>query len=338
MVNRYEFQLADRNMRELGMLQDVDIDINIGNSNDFEVTVPFEQWDGSIKKGYYIYSHHNEYGGIVGEFKSSTKTREIFVRGYTWRGMLGKKIIRPDPGEDYRVVKGELNEILRDLINEQYEDLFEVSGESTGVIIGPMQLDRYCTLLDGITKILDSVGYRLDIRYVPGTRWEAGYVLIGAEKIQDHSETIEYSQDGYVEFTATKNYRGINHLICLGKGELKDRKVIDLYVQEDGSIEKDRQHYKGIEEIAEIYDYSNAEEDELYKKGIEKLKNEMNSSEFKAEVDEVEEDWPIGDSISGRDYISGIEVSQPIIEKNCTVKDGEIEIEYKIGGREGQYA
>ncbi len=201
-----------------------------------------------------------------------------------------------------------------------------------------MQLDRYCTLLDGITKILDSVGYRLDIRYVTGTRWEAGYVLIGAEKIQDHSETIEYSQDGYVEFTATKNYRGINHLICLGKGELKDRKVIDLYVQEDGSIEKDRQHYKGIEEIAEIYDYSNAEEDELYKKGIEKLKNEMNSSEFKAEVDEVEEDWPIGDSISGRDYISGIEVSQPIIEKNCTVKDGEIEIEYKIGGREGQYA
>lgn len=135
-----------------------------------------------------------------------------------------------------------------------------------------------------------------------------------------------------------ENYRGINHLICLGKGELKDRKVIDLYVQEDGSIEKDRQHYKGIEEIAEIYDYSNAEEDELYKKGIEKLKNEMNSSEFKAEVDEVEEDWPIGDSISGRDYISGIEVSQPIIEKNCTVKDGEIEIEYKIGGREGQYA
>ena len=64
----------------------------------------------------------------------------------------------------------------------------------------------------------------------------------------------------------------------------------------------------------------------------------MNSSEFKAEVDEVEEDWPIGDSISGRDYISGIEVSQPIIEKNCTVKDGEIEIEYKIGGREGNYA
>ncbi len=96
MVNRYEFQLADRNRRELGILQNVDIDINIGNSNDFEVTILFEQWDGSIKEGYYIYSNHNEYGGIVGEFKSSTKTREIFVRGYTWRGMLGKKIIRPD--------------------------------------------------------------------------------------------------------------------------------------------------------------------------------------------------------------------------------------------------
>ena len=110
-----------------------------------------------------------------------------------------------------------------------------------------MQLDRYCTLMEGITKILESVGYRLGIRYVPGTRWEVGYVLMGAEKMQDHSGTIEYSQDGYVEFTATKNYRGINHLICLGKGELKDRKVIDLYVQEDGSIEKDRQHYQGIE-------------------------------------------------------------------------------------------
>ena len=54
----------------------------------------------------------------------------------------------------------------------------------------------------------------------------------------DYSDYITYSQDYNIDFTIRDYRRGINHLICAGKGQNEERIVVHLYVQKDGSIGK----------------------------------------------------------------------------------------------------
>ena len=82
---------------------------------------------------------------------------------------------------------------------------------------------------DGLVKMLKSVGYRLDIRYVQGSANEIGWVQVQAVPIADYSKEYEFSEDNNMHFTMDENKRGVNHLICLGKGELQNRIVAHLY-------------------------------------------------------------------------------------------------------------
>ena len=193
------------------------------------------------------------------------------------------------------------------------------------------QFERYCTLLYGIEKMLKSVNYRLQIRYIQQERGQAGYVELSAVSVIDYSAQIELSQDSRLNFIFKNNRNGINHLICTGKGELKDRQVIDLYVQEDGSI-GDTQYYRGIQEIAEVYENTSAESEELKEKGIEKLREVMNSTSFKMDVETLKMDVEIGDIIGGRDYLTGLYAKKPIKTKIYSLEDGKESIEYDIEG------
>ena len=85
-----------------------------------------------------------------------------------------------------------------------------------------------------------------------------GHVRLAAVPIVDWSDQLEYGQDNRVDFTTRDNQRGINHLICLGRGELADRLVIHLYLQPDGSI-VDTIYYTGVEERTAVFDFSSAE-------------------------------------------------------------------------------
>ena len=267
---------------------------------------------------------------LLGKIKSSTKEQNIFVYGSTFRGILAKKIIEPARGEDYRTVSGELNEVLRELVEEcALSSLFSVPTVDTEVLV-TFQFDRYCTLLDGIEKMLNREGYRLDIRYIKNN--VDAYVRLQAVPQVDYSGRKEFSQDGGLSFVATNDQGGVNHLICLGKGELKDRIVKHLYVQKNGSI-GGQQYYTGIEENTETYDYSSAEEPELTEKGTERLKERMNSKKFEVDIeDDIEIDMQIGDIVGGRDYITGIHVKKPIVGKIYTCKNGIENTEYKIEG------
>ncbi len=325
-----EIRLSDNNGKEIRFLKEAEVDIENHKKNDFELTIKLDDWKGDIDYGYYIYIPETELGGIVSKIKSSTKEQNIFVYGSTFRGLLAKKIIEPKKGEDYRVVNGELNEVLRELVEEcTLSSLFSVPTVDTEVSVN-FQFDRYCTLLDGMEKMLNSVGYRLDIRYIKNN--VEAYVRLQAVPQVDYSGRKEFSQDGGLSFVATNDQGGVNHLICLGKGDLKDRIVKHLYVQKNGSI-GEQPYYIGIEEIAETYDYSSAEEPELTKKGTERLKERMNSKKFEVDIeDEIEIDMQIGDIVGGRDYITGIHVKKPIVGKIYTCKNGIEKTEYKIEG------
>lgn len=324
--------LADKNRKEIRVLQEMDVDIDLGDTNDFELVASVDDWSGDIQMGCYIYIPDTEFGGMIGELESSTAENQIYVRGDCWRGILARKIIEPSSGQDYKTVSGELNEIINNLVVDAgINDLFSVSEEDTEVSV-TFQFDRYCTLLAGVEKMLASKGYRLEIAYIQRNVPEIGYVRLSAVPIVDYSNTKEISQDNNLDFVATDYKRGINHLICLGKGDLKDRLVRHLYVQKDGAIGTAK-YYSGLNERTATYDYGSAEEQELVESGTEKLKELMDKKSFKANIrDDVELDMQLGDTISGRDYITGISVKKPIIGKILTIQNGEEKMEYKIEG------
>ena len=111
----------------------------------------------------------------------------------------------------------------------------------------------------------------------------------------------------------------MNHLICLGSGELKDRTVIHLYVQADGSIGK-TQYYTGIDEVAEVYENTNAEAEDLEEGGRDRLEKLIGKQTFKMDVSSLGMEVDIGDIIGGRDYITGIYVKKPVTGKSGNIR------------------
>lgn len=326
-----ELILADRNRKEIRFARELEADIEIGTENDFEMTAAASEWKGDIDYGCLLYLPGTEFGGIVGEIESRTKTGEIFLRGDTWRGILAKKVIEPPKGQDYRLVSGELNAVIRAQTAEcGLGDLFAVPDINSGVTVENFQFDRYCTLLFGVEKMLENVAFRLDITYIKNDT--DAYVRLQAVPATDYSESREFSQDCKLDFTVSEKKRGINHLVCLGKGELKDRTVRHLYVQKDGSIGTE-QHFFGFDERAEIFEDNNSEAETLIENGTKRLKERMDSKTMKVDItDEIEQELQIGDIVGGRDYITGLTVRKPVTGKILNIRDGETKTEYKIEG------
>lgn len=324
--------LADQNLRDIKPVMDADIDFAVGSDeNDYEIKIRRDRWDKRYVYGNAFYIKGTEFGGIIGRKKINTEQDTISLYGRTWRGKLDKKVIRPPAGQDYRKVSGELNSVLNTLVTEQFNDYFVVSQADTGVTVTNYQFDRYCTLLAGITKMLKSVGHKLHIEYIQQERGQPGYVELSAVPIVDYSDTKELSQDSRLNFVFDETKNGVNHLVCLGKGELQDRQVIDLYVGQSGSIGT-TQYYTGVQEVAEVYENTSAETDELEEKGREKLQELMNSTSFSMDVEALDMEVEIGDIIGGRDYVTGMYAAKPIAKKIYKVEGGKVSLEYEMEG------
>ena len=130
------------------------------------------------------------------------------------------------------------------------------------------------TLLEAITGMLKNYSAKLVIKAVQGGPGGAYHVELSAEPAVDYSEELDYSQDNRLSLTIQDYRRGINHLICLGKGELTDRLVLHLYVQADGSISTTK-YYTGADERAAVYDYSSADDETTLRTNGEKRLKEF---------------------------------------------------------------
>lgn len=303
-----------------------DFDFDLGGENDFQIKLTYASWDDRLTIGARVYVPGTEFGGIIKKISSATKTGNIFLDGFSWRGYLAHRIIRPAAGQDYRIVSGELNAIISELVDIPY---FVVSGFNTGVTVSNYQFNRYVTVLEGIESMLSSVGYRLNIEYIQTQT--GGYVSIGAVPAGQYGDTVEYSQDSLIDFSSTDDHMGVNHLVCLGTGELKDRIVIDLYADEEGNI-SESQTITGIDEITEVYDSSGAERETLLESGKDRLKELLNKKSFTSEIKEVRNELFIGDIVTGSDYITGNTVTKPIAQKLVKRENGNLSIDYKIEG------
>lgn len=125
----------------------------------------------------------------------------------------------------------------------------------------------------------------------------------------------------------------MNHLIVTGKGELQDRNVLHLYVQKDGSIGK-TEYYTGLDEVAEVYENTSTETDELEETSKEKLKELMNKQTFKMDVAALGLDVEIGDIVGGRDYLTGMYMSKPVENITYSITNDIESKTYELEGEE----
>ena len=295
--------LANENLREMGAIKDANVTVDLNGNRTFSVQIARSNWRPELTFSSFIYIMGTEYGGIIGEVLTDTTLDYVELKGMSWRGRLAKKIIQPPTGSDYKTVSGELHTVMKSLIEPEFDGLIVVSQEDTGVNVSNYQFDRYCTLYDGLVKMLKSKWYRLQLSF-RREQGEPGYLFVEAVPIVDYSNRIELSRDCRLNYTMDDKRDGVNHLIVAGKGELQDRNVLHLYVQEDGSIGT-QQYYTGLQEIAEIYENTSTETDELWSKSAERLQELMNKKTFRMDVAKLGLDIGIGDIVGGRDYLGG---------------------------------
>ena len=182
--------LAGKDGREIKSLLGAGIDIDLNGTRDFEVSIHRNAWTSEYEYGGYIFRPWTEIGGRIGRIYTDTALDVVKICGLTWRGMLNRKVIEPPSGQDYKTVSGELHTVMKSLIEPEFDGLFVVSSESTGVSVANYQFERYTDLLSGVTKMLKSKEYRIQISYVEESQ-ELGYVFIEAVPIIDYSDTIE---------------------------------------------------------------------------------------------------------------------------------------------------
>ena len=213
---------ADEKGKELGVLNNFALDVAFGSDeNNFELEIDLESH--CCEAGYFIYLDGTEYGGIVDKIEPDTEKRNITYKGRTWHGIINGKIIEPEAGQDYRIVSGDANAVIRELMEDiGLSTIFEVSESESAVNVDEYQFDRYTPAYLGVLKMLRKNNGKLVITCINGN------VMLDAVPLFDYSRDDEWdsSQMGMV---IEKNYHPVNHLICLGKGDLRERKVIHLF-------------------------------------------------------------------------------------------------------------
>ena len=270
-----DLMYTNANRVDQGVLSSYAFDLSYGaEENDFEITIGADA--PLLEFGAFVYMEGTEYGGIVDGTKTSTNGETVTHRGRTWHGILNSKVLEPNSGENYLIVSGDAHDILLSLIARVgLSGLFNVDDSLSGINIPNYQFSRYCKAYDGIMAMLAANGAKLKVL------WENRSVLLSAVPIADYTDS---PVDGDIAtLTVEQHKQKVNHLICLGRGDLAAREVIHLYADQFGRIGNTK-HYTGMDEITETYDYSSAESsDDLRKGGIERLKELRNVD--KAEID-----------------------------------------------------
>ena len=217
-----EFIICSSDMMEQGQIPDtVSVDFDVGDTNDVEITCQ----KGLLDFGMYLICPGTEYGALIEETDTWTNDTEEKWLGNGFRRFLQEFIIEPPAGQDYRTVSGDAHDVMRQVLNGAYNRLFTVPEETSGINIESYKFDRYTDALSGFTKMLQKKNARINIEIKQGGSNEPFSVVLSAVPIQNLSSEIEYSQDSKIAVNLKESRRGINHLICLGKGELKDRQA-----------------------------------------------------------------------------------------------------------------
>lgn len=316
---------------DIGVLKDYTFDLAFGSDeNDFECVVNIN--NNVCEAGYYLYYEDSEYGGIIDSVLIDTENEQVTYKGRTWHGILESKIFQPDVGADYLTVSGEANGVISALIERMgIGALFKVATEQSGVNISTYKMNRYIGGYKGIMKMLKANGGKLNIFF------KMGFVELSAIPFVDYSKDEQFDTD-QISFSIEKSCNHINHVICLGRGELKDRKVIHLFVDALGNV-SGKQTLTGLDEICKTYENSNAEsDDELIKGGLDIIKQSWAEDSIEFSFDSNDASFDVNDIIGAKELTTGLMVSAYISKKIVKIEDNATSISYACEDTTGTVA
>lgn len=312
---------------DMGVLHAYELDLSYGvddSENDFEIILG--KTEPMLADGSLIYVEGTEYGGIVGGLKSNSDKETRTHVGRTWHGVLNSKIIEPAPGADYLIVNGDAHDVLTMLLERfGLSALFIVKAGSSGITIKNYKFDRYIKGYDGIRKMLEKNGAKLHIR------WTNTHVELSALPVVDYANS---PVDGDEAALVVERYGDkVNHLICLGSGELAARDVLHLYVDQFGRI-GDTQYFTGLAEVVDVYDYGNVDSiEQLREEGIKHFEGIRNIDSVTVTAYEGSGlEYDVGDIIGGTDTTTGNTASATVAQKIIKINNGAVSIEYKTSG------
>lgn len=315
--------ITDSNHVDVRSAVDYTLDCAWGKEeNDFELVV---SGASTIDAGAYIYIDGSECGGVVDamEDQLTSGVSTLTYSGRTWHGVLANKILEPDRGRDYLTVSGTASTVIGSLISRVGLDgVFDaVDSPTAGAqTIKSYRFDRYTDCYTGLRKMCAANGLKLRLAYT------SGQVNIWAEPVAHYGDSID---SDLIDFDATRTWKKPNHLIGLGKGDLAARVVVHWYADAKGTVSQ-TQSLRGVDEITQVYDYSNAETAELNTKTKEKLQDLQSEGDVRVTVrDDANVVFDVGDTVTARDNLTGITVNASIVKKIVKVSGGVMSVDYE---------
>lgn len=297
------------------------LDVEFGDSgkNDFQLSVDVGSGQ-RVALGSAVYIEGTEYGGIVDASESDSEDAMIRYTGRTWHGILAGKVVMPPSGAARRHASGDANACLLDLI--------ELAGLS-GVMTAPADpagigvdydYPRFCDGYTGARGMLASAGARLAVSYdsvlgmavlsaVAAKTWQAGP--------DSNSATVK----------VRRVRRCVNHLVSLGEGTGTSRIIRHDYADAAGNVSQVQTLF-GIDEIAQTYDYTNADAERLAESAPQRLRDLQDRGSLKAQLSDGE-GYAIGDTVTGIDVATGDEITVPVGTVIAVATDDYVTVEYR---------
>ena len=312
-----ELIYTDEACVDRGVLRFASGDFSVGVENTWSLDVPLPT---PVSEGCLVHVDGTEFCGVVDDYETVTGSGVATISGRTVQGVLATNVICPPEGSDRLSVSGDANECIAAVLENVGLGLpFQVAAGESGVRVD-CELDRFVDAYAGIASMLDASGAKLVVE-VSGAR-----VTLGAAP-----RRVEVGYDGETSRVRVRRSRAVNHLVCLGSGELQEREVIHLYADEHGNVGTTQRIF-GMAHMAAVYDYNNADAAELRSEGEKKL-SEMQSADAASIDDAVAGAWDVGDVVGARFGDDGAVVSEVVTEKIARVSGRSVVVEYKTGSK-----
>lgn len=306
-------------MIETACLTSYYLDVELGTKesrakNDFEIKMSLDEWKPSMNQGSFVLS--DLFCGQILKLEIDTQNQEVSLYGFSIQKLLDSKIIVPQNGTHYEM-EADANTIIAQLVNPCFSNVIIGSNLASGFHIHLKA--RYDTIFEALEKSLAKVGARLQFVY------NGSQIVVSAVSV-NHYPNVELSNDYDIGMVASAK-RGYNHIIALGRGEMEERTVIELYY-ENGKV-SDNAIPEGINRYTYLYDFSGIESDEqLYSEAEKKLLSICDHNSLTLKLDGA---FEIGDRLQIKERISGIQAEAYVHKKIIRGTYEDLNIEYKVG-------
>lgn len=318
-----ELIVADSAGKTLFPLADFELDMDSGWGDGVDNTFDLIVRDASAplpEAAWRVYADGTEMGGRVERFelKTGRSSSELHWTGSTWSGVLAKRLLWPDAGQDYLTLSGDANAVLRSAVARlRLGSLFSVPDGDAGVSISYRCSRDVPDAWTNLRLAMRSAGLRLD------AKWVNGACRLQAVRVTDWRWRVD---SDLVDFDLTSDLLVTNHLKAAGKGELASRQVVDVYADRNGNVGTSKA-MAGVFELEEYYDANNSEGDDLRDQAVDRLKDRQAEGSVKVTVGEGVS-FGLGDVVEARHYSPNVTISVEISSRVTTATGAGVAVTY----------